>query len=53
MSSLKVNEITNAAGTGAPDFEDGIKYAGSSILKALQNQALQTMALYGGILLIL
>ena len=31
MSSLKVNEITNAAGTGAPDFEDGIKYAGSSI----------------------
>ncbi len=31
MSSLKVNQITNAAGTGAPDFEDGIKYAGSSI----------------------
>ena len=30
MPSLKVNQITNAAGTGAPDFEDGIKYAGSA-----------------------
>lgn len=30
MPSLKVNQITNAAGTGAPDFEDGIRYAGSA-----------------------
>jgi len=31
MSTLKVNEITNAAGTGAPNFSDGLKYNGAAL----------------------
>ncbi len=31
MTTIKVNDITNIAGTGAPNFSDGIKYNGSAL----------------------
>lgn len=31
MTTLRVNEITDAAGTSAPDFKDGITYKGSAL----------------------
>lgn len=31
MTTIKVNDITNVAGTGAPNFSDGIKYNGAAL----------------------
>ena len=31
MTTIKVNDITNVAGTGAPNFSDGIKYDGAAL----------------------
>jgi len=31
MTQIKVDNITNAAGTGSPDFSDGLTVAGSAI----------------------
>ena len=31
MTTIKVNDITNVAGTGAPNFSDGLKYNGAAL----------------------
>jgi hypothetical protein len=39
MSTVRANSITNSAGSGAPDFPNGITVAGGTTLSAIATQA--------------
>lgn len=39
MSTIRANSITNSAGSGAPDFPNGITVAGGTTLSAIATQA--------------
>ena len=36
MTTLKVNSISDAAGTGKPDFSQGLTVAGSAIIETTE-----------------